>query len=469
MKAKDRKKKNEIKEYGKEFEGDIRVLCNQIRENYGMEEVRALVHEKKLHRSCLDDGKRDLSLLDRDYYWDNRRGDDGVAIIPYKFDKSFDSAFSQNIVTSGLNDLAKKSGVIRFVKRTTEKPYISVIDGDGCWSYVGRIVTEKQEISLSTRGCVSEGIAQHEFLHALGFWHEQSRPDRDDYVKVVEKNIIESAKINFNKQTGANSRGSPYDYASIMHYPKSAFSKNGKDTIVTKNGESIGQRSKASESDIIQLRLLYQCKSGPRTLKEYNESPCTNDCKCWKGARGCGTNDGACQGNLVCSNNKCVASSAPSVAPTPAPRPSCASIAFDAGHGGCSTYQKGTANHAFCTSDRDKKDNSILAVDACSGCGVCAGAPTVSAPTSSTVTASPTALKSENEEADKCQECYDFMEKQNEKTWKQTWKEDCKQIASDYTKDSKKWKQACKKACKAHFKKDKSPKKACKNSNWCVK
>jgi len=238
MKAKDRKKKNEIKEYGKEFEGDIRVLCNQIRENYGMEEVRALVHEKKLHRSCLDDGKRDLSLLDRDYYWDNRRGDDGVAIIPYKFDKSFDSAFSQNIVTSGLNDLAKKSGVIRFVKRTTEKPYISVIDGDGCWSYVGRIVTEKQEISLSTRGCVSEGIAQHEFLHALGFWHEQSRPDRDDYVKVVEKNIIESAKINFNKQTGANSRGSPYDYASIMHYPKSAFSRMVKTQSLRRTGRA---------------------------------------------------------------------------------------------------------------------------------------------------------------------------------------------------------------------------------------
>ena len=67
--------------------------------------------------------------------------------------------------------------------------YIRVIRGIGCYSYVGRQKNEKYQYLSLGFGCVTIGIIQHEFMHALGFFHEQSRPDRDDYVTIYYQNI----------------------------------------------------------------------------------------------------------------------------------------------------------------------------------------------------------------------------------------------------------------------------------------
>jgi hypothetical protein len=37
----------------------------------------------------------------------------------------------------------------------------------------------------------------HEMLHAIGFYHEQSRPDRDQNVKINYNNIAAGHKKNF--------------------------------------------------------------------------------------------------------------------------------------------------------------------------------------------------------------------------------------------------------------------------------
>lgn len=66
----------------------------------------------------------------------------------------------------------------------------------------------------------NEGSLLHELGHVIGFWHEQSRPDRDSHVN-VDKNAIEEGRLyNFYKSSWqyVDTKNVSYDVSSIMHY-----------------------------------------------------------------------------------------------------------------------------------------------------------------------------------------------------------------------------------------------------------
>ena len=124
----------------------------------------------------------------------------------------------------------------------------------GCFSKVGRSGNGIQTINLHST-CISKGTTMHEILHALGFYHEHSRSDRDIYIVINNENIISDYTSNFEKQTNSESNGVSYDYGSIMHYSAYAFSKDPTSLKTIVAPEEIGQRDHLSEKDIFQLQL----------------------------------------------------------------------------------------------------------------------------------------------------------------------------------------------------------------------
>ncbi|CAJ1348494.1 unnamed protein product, partial [Effrenium voratum] len=165
--------------------------------------------------------------------------------------------------------------------RCVTKPAIFIQSSEsGCWANIGMSSSlfgfgSNQKLNLQTPGCNDCGTATHEMLHALGMAHEQSRPDRDNYVSILWSNVKNGMEDQFTTNSKADI-SHPYDIMSIMHYGSMSFTKNGMDTIHVKPAGyalytqdpsrfryfRIGQRMHMSKQDVEQLKDLYGC-AGP--------------------------------------------------------------------------------------------------------------------------------------------------------------------------------------------------------------
>ncbi|KAF5304288.1 hypothetical protein FQR65_LT07980 [Abscondita terminalis] len=203
----------------------------------------------------LNDDQRN-GLINQYYRWPNK-------VIPYMFDASVTASQRQS-VTSALNDYVTLTCIRPTLITAPVTDYVLVTNNqNGCFSSVGR-QGGRQILNLqSGTSCFSKGTVLHEFLHALGFFHQQSATERDDYVTIVKENVIPDKLHNFNKYDAntITNFGVKYDYGSVMHYDAYAFSIGaGKKTIITKDPNAvIGQRAGLSAADIQKLKKMYNC------------------------------------------------------------------------------------------------------------------------------------------------------------------------------------------------------------------
>lgn len=147
-----------------------------------------------------------------------------------------------DIVEKAIATLNSSTNLSIWHKMSIHKDYVLIV-GDkklvgGGQSKVGR-QSGKQKLTLNTsigktfdpltgvftdtKYAFGEGTVKHEFMHAVGFKHEQTRRDRGKYINILWKNIIDGEEHNF--EIDETRTFSDYNYGSIMHYSKTAFGK----------------------------------------------------------------------------------------------------------------------------------------------------------------------------------------------------------------------------------------------------
>lgn len=240
------------------FEGDIEITPEEILHVYDPDDVTNIMNVTV---------KRDAVKLRVARSSSSKLWPGGV--VPYDYDPGLPP--SRRAMIQSAMEAWENVACLQFVPRTTHSSYIRFRGYiNRCSSSVGR-QGGMQYVTIGS-GC-SQGSTMHEIGHAIGFWHEQSRPDRDSYIKIMSSNIKAGYIHNFLRRSyhDVDYQGTVYDYGSIMHYGLTFFSNcRNRDkcpTITITNPEAynaqgqptVGQRTQISSTDILQVRRLYRC------------------------------------------------------------------------------------------------------------------------------------------------------------------------------------------------------------------
>ncbi len=143
-----------------------------------------------------------------------------------------------------------------FFERSNEPNYIEFVESsDGTAAQVG-MVGGKQYIWLAD--WATTGSVIHEVGHAIGLFHEHSKPNRDEHILIHPENMEPGMEINFQLLDEAiYTEG--FDFSSIMLYTSFGGSKNGEPTITKLDGSVFyTQRDYLTQADIEAVKKMYE-------------------------------------------------------------------------------------------------------------------------------------------------------------------------------------------------------------------
>ncbi|KAH3743852.1 zinc metalloprotease [Pelomyxa schiedti] len=216
------------------------------------------------------------------------------AIILEEMEKVRLTDSQKSTIREGIRLITEYQQSVRILEQPTDIPEaphcVIFVNEERSWSLIGMcgLIQRIAVMKSSPAGSVA-----HEILHSLGFYHTQSRYDRDSYIRIDFSNIQPKKELNFTMHADALDV-KQYDYSSIMHYGAYAFALNKKEkTIYVLDGvkQEIGQRDALSAGDLASLATLYpgtvKCTFGA-TAKEFKQQAWFKCMTCWgEGRYGC--------------------------------------------------------------------------------------------------------------------------------------------------------------------------------------
>ncbi|CAL4079907.1 unnamed protein product, partial [Meganyctiphanes norvegica] len=297
------------------FEGDI-VLTEE--QKILVEEEFKEWYDEEYIKNDFSEGRSINRKAERNPNARWPEGNDNYPLVPYIFVIGVDN----DTITAALDHWMEKTCIVFWPMNDTfdvTQPHLRFIKDSGCWSYVGMMLWERkgQPISIGN-GCETIGIVAHEVGHAIGFWHEQSRSDRDDNVVINFNHIRNGSERNFAKRNDINF-SVPYDYSSDMHYGSNFFTKDGHMTIATldvMNQGILGRRTGLSHRDALLANYMYGCTDKWLAQCNISKNPCENEgyigkncfCVCPQHATGkhCENVDGHYYSHLLSGKNEVI-------------------------------------------------------------------------------------------------------------------------------------------------------------------
>lgn len=253
---------------GELFEGDLKISSERVCQVYDPSSMPVPVNSDNCNSSSPEMEPEGNSLK----LWSE-------GVIYYFFDQSISMSLAR-VIRSAMDEWEKET-CLHFVTKNPAEPSTSSVNcvnftasnGDGCYSDTIGMQGGEQVVNLGSSDCHTHGMIMHLIGHVVGFWHENSRPDRDSYVLIVADNVDEGRRQDLMKFRGDGkeyaSSGLLYDYGSIMHLNPLTFSKCGDacpcPTLVLRNPERyieqdcpvIGQREALSAGDILKTKTFY--------------------------------------------------------------------------------------------------------------------------------------------------------------------------------------------------------------------